>query len=191
MSIEIPKEVVIWKFDGKTGNVKAQNKYTTNSGYNLFCSANKEFLTYGKEPMGINIVWAKNGADKKIHFMLPDKKDRDILTGEPVAFGIGGGDAFLYYASRPTGVNLKWASGPVFEWRIIGLDGKKGVPIKEGSSYAIVNVKVNPDPDFFIYLDRISGQADIGWTTSPNWPGKILANSNKYKSAAMFLAGIV
>jgi hypothetical protein len=188
--MEIPKEVVIWRFGGKTGNVKSQNHYSANTGYNLYCSPNKEYLTYGKEPMGINIVWAKSGNDKKIHLVLPDKKEREILTGEPVALGLGGGDAFLYYSSRPTGINLKWGTNPVFEWRICGADGKKGVPVTEGNFYALVNMSVKPDPDFFIYLDRIPGQADIGWTTSPNWPGKILADAPKYKSAAIFASGL-
>jgi hypothetical protein len=189
--MEIPKEVVIWSFGGKNGNVKSQNRYTANSGYNLYCSANKEYLTYGKEPMGINIVWAGSGTDKKIHFVLPDKKEREIHTGELVAFGLGGGDAFLYYSHRSLGINLKWSNAPVFEWKIVAADGRKGVPVSEGGTYALVNVKVSPDPDFFIYLDRVPGQADIGWTTSPNWPGKILGNISKYKSAAAFVAALI
>jgi len=184
----IPQEVAIWKFDGKSGNVRTQNSYTTNTGYSMFCSANKEFLSYGKEPSGINIAWIKNPNEKKIHFRTPDKKERDILTGETIAFGIGGGDAFLYYHSRKYGINLSWATNPVFEWKIYGLDGKKGVPVKEGAFYALLNLKVKPSPDFFIYLDRVYGQADIGWTSSPNWPGKVLSGALHVKDLAAQLS---
>lgn len=75
MNTQIPKEVVIWKFGGKTGNLKSQNKYVTNSGYHLFCSANNQYLTYGKEPFGINLIWATSNTDKKVHFHLPDNKE--------------------------------------------------------------------------------------------------------------------
>lgn len=183
--------MVIWKFGGKTGNLKSQNKYAANTGYNLFCSANNQYLTYGKEPFGINIVWATGNADKKVHFHLPDNKERELLTGEPFALGLGGGDEFLYYTNRSIGMNLAWSSAPVFQWRLCGIDGKKGVHVKEGCFYAIVNDKVQPNPDFLIYLDRVPGQADIGWTTSPNWAGKILANITKYKGAAKFIAGLL
>jgi hypothetical protein len=191
MSTTIPAEVVIWQFGGKTGNLKSQNAYTTNSGYNLFCSSNKEYLSYGTELFGINLDWKKTGDEKKVHFMVPAKQEREILTGEPIAFGIGGGEQFLYYASRTLGINLSWSEKPVFEWTICGADGKKGVPIGEGQMYAIVNAKVQPAPDFFIYLDRVPGQADVGWTTSPNWPGKILSNIQRYKEVAAFVAALL
>jgi hypothetical protein len=191
MSMTIPPEVVIWRFGGKTGNVKSQNTYTTNSGYNLYCSANQQYLSYGSEPVGINLAWNKTGDDKKIHFVLPDKREREVLTGEVVSFGVGGGDQFLYYTSRTFGINLSWSANPVFEWTICGADGIRGVPIVEGQMYAMVNSKVQPAPDFFIYLDRVPGQADVGWTTSPNWPAKVWANVDKYKGDAAFLASLL
>jgi hypothetical protein len=188
MSEQLPPEVVIWQLGGKPTAVKSQNSYATNSGFTLYCSANKEYLTYGKEPLGINLVFAKNGTDKKVHFRLPDGQERQILTGEPVAFGVGGGDAFLRYAVRTTGINLEWSNQPVFEWVFCGQDGQKGIPIDGGHMYAMLNLRVEPDPDFLIYLDRVPGQADVGWTTSPNWPGKVLSAVNKYKGAAKWVA---
>jgi len=38
---------------------------------------------------------------------------------------------------------------------------------------AIVNDKVEPEPDFLFYLDRPRGMADGGWTTSPEFFNKI------------------
>lgn len=189
MITQVPSEVVIWRFGGKTGNVKSQNTYAQNTGYNLFCNTNKKYLTYGKEAIGINLDWA-DGNDKKVHLRLPDNREREILTGEPFSLGIGGGEAFLYYHHRTMGINLDWAQNPVFEWYIMGADAKKGQPVSEGSFYAIVNSKVEPNPDFLVYLDRVPGQADIGWTTSPNWPGKVLGNIDKYKGAAAFIVGL-
>jgi hypothetical protein len=190
MITSIPSEVVVWRFGGKTGNLKSQNTYVTNGGYNLFCNTNKKYLTYGKEPIGINLVWA-NGNDKKIHLRLPDNKEREILTGEPVALGIGGGEAFLHYGERTMGIDLNWEQNPFFEWYICGADAQKGKPISEGSFYAIVNSKVKPNPDFLVYLDRIPGQADVGWTTSPNWPGKVLSDIDKYKGDAAAVVNLL
>src|SRR5678816_699397 len=191
MSQQIPPEVAIWQLGGKPTAVKSQNSYATNSGFTLYCSANKKYFTWGKEAVGINLVWAPTGADKKIHFRVPDGQERQILTGEPVAFGVGGGDAFLRYAHRTAGINLDWSKDPVFEWVFCGADGQKGVPIDGGHMYAMLNLRVEPDPDFFIYLDRVPGQADVGWTTSPNWPGKVVSAVNRYRAAAEFVAALV
>ena len=191
MANVIPAEVVIWQFGGKSGAVRAQNGYTTNSGHNLYCSANKQYLTYGKTLVGINLDWIKSAAEKKIHFRVPDGSERQLTTGEPVALGVGGGDAFLYYTSRTSGINLAWSAKPRFEWVIIAADGRKGVPVDEGQTYAILNLKVQPDADFLVYLDRVPGQADIGWTTSPNWPGKVLGGIDKYKGAAAAVAALM
>ena len=35
-----------------------------------------------------------------------------------------------------------------------------------------MNDKVEPTADFLVYLDRPIG-GDVGWTTSPDWKGKI------------------
>lgn len=187
---KIPSEVLVWKFGGKTGNVKAQNIWTPKSGYNLYCETNKQYLTWGKQPVGINIIWTKVGSDKRVHLHLPGKKEREILTGEPFAFGLGGGDVCLKYGNRTTGINLEWSKKPEFEWSIIGASGKKGEPILQGTDYALLNLKVEPDPDFLVYLDRIPGQADIGWTTSPNWPGKIW-ELKKYKEIGIAVASLI
>lgn len=171
----IPEKVRVWRFGGKTGNLKSQNRYSTSNGgngYNMLCQTNGKFLTYQERDAGINLGYTTNAEEHKIHLRLPDGKERDILTGEKVALGIGGGDAFLRYAERTLGINLKWTSDPVFKWRIYGATGEKGKPIPTGSWVAIVNANVEPEADFLVYLDRPVG-ADIGWTTSPDWKGKL------------------
>jgi hypothetical protein len=126
-------------------------------------------LTWGNQTFGINLVYKSQG-DNKTHFRLPDGQEREILSGESVALGIGGSPAFLYYAERDTGINLKWAEQPEgkFEWRIFGADSELGKPIPENTPVALVNDKVQPNPDFLIYFDRVVG-CDVGWTTSPGF----------------------
>ncbi|HEX8117996.1 MAG TPA: hypothetical protein VF521_12055, partial [Pyrinomonadaceae bacterium] len=164
---EILESVRQWKLGGKPGNLRAMNHYTENSGYNLFCQKNGKFFTTLKVPLGINLGYTSDASLKKIHFKLPDGVEREVLSGEPVAFGVGGGEEFMRYAHRNVGVNLKWSAKPVFEWRIFGANTQAGKPIPTGALLAIVNVKVEPKPDFFVHVDRPPGMADVGWTTSP------------------------
>jgi hypothetical protein len=173
VSIPVPPAVLVWQFGGKTGNLTAQNTYTPNSGYNMFCMSNGSYLTYGKQPAGINLDYTKNSAERKVHFRLPDGQQREIRTGEPVALGIGGGDEWLYYHHRTLGINLDWSNSPKFEWRIWGPTGESGKSIQQNTVLAVLNVNVEPTPDFLVYLDRHPGVADIGWTTSPNWWGSL------------------
>jgi len=175
MDTTIPDKVLVWAFAGKSGNVKSQNKYSTDhsgNGYNMHCKTNNKFLSYEKTDVGINLGYTANGGEHKIHFKLPDGKEREILSGESVALGIGGGDAFLRYAHRTVGINLEWAGNPSFEWRIFGSTGEKGKPLPTGQVLAVMNDKVEPSADFLVYLDRPVG-ADVGWTTSPDWKGKL------------------
>jgi hypothetical protein len=81
---------------------------------------------------------------------------------------VGGSPSFLRYAHRTVGINLEYQGSPAFEWLIYGSNGEKGQPVPTGSPVAIINSKVEPDPDFLIYLDRPAG-ADVGWTTSPGF----------------------
>jgi hypothetical protein len=185
-SAPIPPEVVTWKISGKSGNVQAQNTYKNNTGYNLFCQSNGRFLTYAKQSVGINLDFTSDPEIKKIHFILPDHKEREVLTGEPVAFGIGGGEAFLRYAERTAGINLEWSTNPAYEWVIYGASGEKGRPIATEASISIGNVNVRPEPDFFIYFNRPG--ADVGWTSSPDWYNKLSAGAKTaLKSAKRYL----
>jgi hypothetical protein len=173
--VKLPSAVVQWSFAGKPGNIKSQNSYSTagaGNGYAMLCDDNKQYLTYAKTNVGINLGYKKTADDHKVHFRLPDGKARDILTGEKVALGIGGGDAFLRYAERTAGINLTWAGDPSFEWRIYDASGRKGESLRIGSPMAIINENVRPEADFLVYLDRPAG-ADIGWTTSPDWKRKL------------------
>lgn len=170
---EVPEIVKVWKFGGKDGNIKSQNTYTEGAGYNLFCQTNSKYLTWKKIPIGINLDFVSDASLKKIHFTLPDGKEREILSGELVGFAIGGGDAFLAYSHRTVGINLEWKNKPVYQWRVYGATAELGKPIPTGSLVAIVNDKVEPAPDFMIYVDRPPKIADVGWTTSPEYFNKI------------------
>lgn len=165
--LQIPEELKIWKLGPGSGTLTSWNNYTHNNGAHLFCKANGKFLTWEKVPIGINLAFTSDPKICKTHFRLPDGKERAILSGEPVALGIGGGEAFLRYAHRTAGVNLDWSAKPVCEWRLFG--GQPGTPITFDSFIAIVNDKVEPTPDFLIHFNRPPGMADIGWTTSPGF----------------------
>jgi hypothetical protein len=177
----IPNEVLSWKFGGKSGNVCSQNSYETNTGYSLQCVSNNEYLSWGKQNLGINLVFMSQETDKKIHFVLPDNQERAILTGEAVAFGIGGGDSFLAYAERSVGINLEWRSEPSYEWRLFDASGEKGKLVPTGAQIAMINVNVKPEADFMIYLERPG--ADVGWTSSPGWIDRIIEVGGVIKSS--------
>src|SRR4051794_35412310 len=133
VAVPVPPSVLVWQFGGKAGNLTAQNTYTPNSGYNMFCKSNSKYLTYATQPAGINLGYTENAAECKVHFQLPDHQQREILTGEPVALGIGGGDEWLYYSERPLGINYKWRSTPKFEHRIWGPTGESGKKIQQNT----------------------------------------------------------
>ncbi|MCP9495644.1 MAG: hypothetical protein MSG64_14455 [Pyrinomonadaceae bacterium MAG19_C2-C3] len=180
-NIEIPESVRQWKIGSGSANIRSWNNYQNNQGYNLFCQNNAKYLTWKEVPLGINLAFTGDASLKKTHFRLPDGGERDILSGESIAFGIGGGKAFLRYAHRDVGINLEWSANPVFEWRIFGSNNQTGTPIAENSSVAIVNDKVKPSPDFFIFLERPPGMADVGWTTSPGFMNSILNAVDRHK----------
>jgi hypothetical protein len=180
-NIEVPASVRVWKIGQAAANVRATNNYQNNQGYTLFCQSNSRYLTWKKVPLGINLAFIDDATVRKTHFRLPDGRERDILSGESVAFGIGGGEAFLRYAHRDVGINLKWSQAPVYEWRIFGANNQTGTPIPQNSLVAIVNDKVEPAPDFFIHFGRPPGMADVGWTTSPGVWDSVLAFADKHK----------
>jgi hypothetical protein len=166
-NIDVPEVVRVWKIGVDQANVLSWNNYTDNQGYHLFCITNGKYLTWEKVPVGINLNFKAQG-DNKTHFRLPDQQEREILSGESVALGIGGQPAFLYYKTRDWGINLDWSVSPKFEWRIFGADSELGKPIPENTPVALLNDKVQPDPDFLINFNRPPGMgSDIGWTSSP------------------------
>ncbi len=172
---KIPEEVLVWKFGNVEGNIRTDPDYEHNKGMHIKCITNGKYLTWGKQPLGINLVWHDKASDHKVHLVTKDGKRRDLLTGEPFAFGIGGGESFLCYKERSAGINLTWSENAHQEWRIFGASGKKGEPIKAGENYALVNVKVKPEADFLVHFDReMPGVCDLGWTTSPQWLNKFI-----------------
>ena len=172
MATPTPDEVLVWQFGAKEGNLRSQSRLASASdGYNLLLRTNNKYLTYDSGNVaGVNVGYTSDPENKRIHFRLPDNSEREILTGEPVAFGIGGGAAFLQYQHQPVGINLTYSQDPIFEWRICGGE-QKGEPIPLGSWVALLNERVQPTPDFLVYFARLGGPpvggADIGWTTSP------------------------
>jgi hypothetical protein len=181
-NIDVPETVRVWKIGVDQANVLSWNNYTDNQGYHLFCITNGKYLTYGKVPLGINLTYRDQG-DNKTHFRLPDGQEREILSGESVALGIGGKPAFLYYKPRDVGINLAWSENPIYEWRIFGADGELGKPIPENTPVALWNDKVEPDPDFLIKFNRPAG-TDIGWTTSPGFWDHVGSLAEKYAADA-------
>lgn len=166
--MEIPHEVLVWTFGGMDGALRSTNHYQNNMGYNLHCATNNKYLTWQTGMLSINLEYSAS-PQNKYHFSLPDGSEREIRSGEPVAMAIGGGEAYLYYGEQTVGINLKWAQKPQFEWRILG-PGDLGEPIQVGSPCALVNVKVRPDPDFMVFLEKhMPKVVDLGWTTSPTW----------------------
>ncbi|MDB5297901.1 MAG: hypothetical protein JWO31_3884 [Phycisphaerales bacterium] len=173
--MEIPSNVVLWTLGGLAGNLKSTNHYENNKGYHLKCKTNNKYLIWEKGQVSVNLDFDA-APQTKVHFHLPDGKEREILSGEPVAFAIGMGEAYLHYGSQPFGINLKWSTAPVHEWRVFGANGKKGQPIPTGAPCALVNDKVEPDADFLVFMEKHAPKvADLGWTTSPDWL-KNLAN---------------
>lgn len=169
MSIEIPEQVIQWKFGGKAGNVTSQNAYNSKKldGYSLASRRNDEYLTWVDGQVGVDLGY-RNVAETKFHIRLPDGAERQVLTGEPFALAIGGDPAFLRYGEQEYGINLGFVKAPVFEWRLFLRGGEKGLPIPSGEWVAIINEKVEPEADFLVWLDRTVG-GNIGWTTSPSF----------------------
>ena len=184
-NIEIPESVLQWKIGSLVDTnapIRSWNNYTDNDSYNLFCKKIGKYLTYiEKVPLGISLSYTNDRRYCKTHFRLPDGKEREILSGESVAVGIGLGKAFLRYANRPVGINLDWSQEPVFEWRIFGSNLPEGTPIPENSWVAIVNDRVEPKPDFLVHFDRPPKMADIGWTSSPGFWDAIVNTLDQHK----------
>jgi hypothetical protein len=166
-NIQVPATVMAWQIGKDAANVQSWNNYKDNQGYSLLCLANNKYLTWQKVPIGINLNYVSEPSNK-VHFRLPDNAEREILSGESVALGIGGGEAFLKYHTRDIGINLAWSQDPKFEWRIFA--GEVGTPIPENTAVAIFNDKVEPEPDFLVFFNRLpAAGTDIGWTTSPGF----------------------
>jgi hypothetical protein len=169
MVIDVPAEVVVWTFGGLAGNLRSENNYENNQGYSLHCETNGEYLIWEKDQLSVNLGFDSK-PQTKVHFHLPDGTEREILSGELVAFGIGGGDAYLYYGQQRFGINLKWSKKPLYQWRILRADGQLDAPISVGTQCTLYNEKVDPDPDFLIHLEKHAPRVvDLGWTSSPDW----------------------
>jgi len=188
--MEIPSAVVVWSFVNFKGNLQSENNYQHNQGLSLLCIPKGQQLVNEKQAVGINLDISSD-TQTKVHLAVPDNKKRQILTGEPFALGIGGGEAYLRYGHRSVGINLKWSEEPTFEWRMFMADGKEGQPVPAGTPVALINIRVEPAPDFFIPLNRRTpGAGNIGWTTSPDWR-KVAANKAAAVAAQAALKALI
>ncbi|UKT64508.1 hypothetical protein [Pedobacter mucosus] len=166
--MKINEEVVMWKFGGRSGNLKSNEHYQNNQGYSLYCKENRQFLIWERGQLSINFNFS-NTSQQKFHLSLPDNQEREILTGEPFALGNGGGDPYLRYGKQNFGINLKWVAEPLYEWKIFDASGVAGKPISLSSYYAIYNTKVKPSADFLIFLEKYYPRVvDLGWPSSPS-----------------------
>lgn len=192
MTMQVPDEVKQWKICGidKTSRapVSSWNNYTDNDGSGLFNKVNSKYLTWKKMKwnellQGIHLNFVPETETTvlyKAHFRLPDGSERPIKSGESIALGIGGGEAFLYYDDRHAGINLKWSSTPHFQWRIWG-DDPSGL-ITENSWVAIANDKAGPKTaDYLIFHDRSGDKADVGWTSTPTGAGALIGSLKSLK----------
>ena len=172
--IKFAPELLQWKLMDFSANLRSTKKYIGGKGVDLFCKKNSKYLTFVDE-RGVNVGFTSSG-DNKVFFQLADGTQRDILTGDLVAFGIGGNPSFLTYSSQMIGINLSYRSSPAFEWVIMDATGQGGRPIAPGMDVAISNNKVDiggaKAVDFLVYMERPGG--DIAWTTSPHWRDDIL-----------------
>lgn len=135
MATPTQDELLVWQFGWKEGNLTSQSRLASaRDGKNLLLRTNNKYLTYHNGHVtGINVGYTSDAANKRIHFRLSDTSEREILSGEPVAFGIGGDPAFLGYKNQPVGINLFYSKDPQFEWRVCSANGQKGEPIPLGS----------------------------------------------------------
>ena len=188
-AIEVPEGVKVWQIGVDSANVQSWNNFQRNQGYRLFCRTNNKFLINTPQAMGINLGFGEG--QNELHFRLPDGAERDILSGESVALGIGLGKAFLCYSHRSIGINLDW-SDACFQWRIFG-PGGLGTPIPEDTPVAILNDKVLPNPDFLIPFDQGPGTGAIGWTSSPGFWGQFgdLIDKHKVDIAKAAIAALI
>ncbi len=164
-TIDIPSEVIQWKFGGATGNLRSNAHYQNNKGLSLHNETKGSYLNY-KDEIGMDLGFG-SAEQKKYHLHIPDGSEREIRCGEPISLANGGGRSHIHYYHTAVGINLGWSVAPHFEWQVFAAGVKSGAPIPAGSRCALFNLKVEPKPDWLIHFKRPGG--DIGWTTSPHW----------------------
>lgn len=81
---------------------------------------------------------------------------------------------------------MKYSQSEKPKWRIYGPTGEKGRPIPTGSPVAVLNVNVEPGPDFLVHVERPG--ADVGWTTTPHWAHSLGVDLVKLVTLARLLA---
>ena len=97
-NLEIPEAVKMWKLGGKAGNIRSQNNYPDNSGYNLFCQSNNKYLTWKKVPLGINLDFIGDAAVKKTHFRLPMVRN---ATSNQASWSLSGSEEAKHFYGTP------------------------------------------------------------------------------------------
>ena len=87
----------------------------------LHNQVNHHYLQYKSEPLdAINVGFSDDAdpstAAKVVQWEFVNRDGSAIRYGEPVAIRCK--DDYLYYGARTFGINLKWADGPAFQWRL-------------------------------------------------------------------------
>jgi hypothetical protein len=161
-----------WMFGSAgSGQVLAKQTFLARADRNYWLKNRKvrKFLQYEHQDVGINLGWtddAEPGTAAKVSrwfFALPNRADRAIRLGEPIAMGYGKAPSFVHYEVRDWGINLDWSTNPVYEWEVLG--GRRGQPVPQDEYLAIYNRKAKR---FFMYFDRNVG-GEIGWDDSARW----------------------
>jgi hypothetical protein len=161
-----------WMFGSAgSGQVLAKQTFTARNDRNYWLKNRmlRKFLQYEHQDFGINLGWtddaepATAGRVSRWFLALPNKADRPIRFGEPIAMGYGKDPSFVHFGSRTFGINLDWSNKPVYEWVVLG--GRIGQPVLQDKYLAIYNRTAK---HFFMFFDRNVG-GDIGWEDSKRW----------------------
>ena len=161
------------KFAGAGQEVEVLNSWRENSGvaYNLKHLGQRRYIGWEKQTFGVNLGYSDDATDETARkmarwfFRRQDGSSRTVRYGEPIAMGYGTSPSFYKHKVTKIGVNLENTGSPSYEWRLIGLPGSAGQPVKTGQRLAIWNDVAG---GFFIRFDREVG-GDFGWPTSRTW----------------------
>jgi hypothetical protein len=137
------------------GQKVALRNYTNPSGNAIY---------YHVRKYGINLDWRSWIEGRNVWFKRLATGGGSALYGERVAIGVDHG-GYLRYAVRPTGINLKWSSSPVYEWEIRGDIGVSlGRPVRNSQTISLYNRTVGK---YMVYGTRPKGINLVWWPKTP------------------------
>ncbi|MCK4743618.1 MAG: hypothetical protein KAT25_07340 [Sulfuriflexus sp.] len=167
------KEWVIGANPGAGGYLYTKTKWKgpKDYNYNLKGLVIRKFFHYEKQGSlgGINLGWTNNASAEtgkkraKWYFTRSSNAKGPIKYGEYLAIAWHN-TGYIYYASRNSGINLKWSKKPHYQWQILG--GRNGTPVRRGKDKVIIYNTRHKYP--MIYYKR-KGAGHIGWPDSTDW----------------------